>query len=106
VLVRVNSKTCGLDSKCEAFTLALGTRFDFKFDSARNLVGVHDLKSLFGSFRVLRSYESSEPEYVLLDREKTGADNSLSVKRGVKRWDHGLLFEDLVNIFSVNSGVR
>jgi hypothetical protein len=106
VLVRLNSESLRLYLESEAFRLALSSGLHFKLDCARNLVGVHNLELLFSSFGVLGRYESSEPEDVLLDREEARADDSLSVDGGVKRGDHGLLFEDLLNVLGVDSRVR
>jgi hypothetical protein len=106
MLVGFNSEALLFDFKSESLRLGLASRLYLKLNSARNLVGVHNLEPFLSALRVLGSYESTEPEALLLDREEAGVDNSLSVDRGVKRRNNSLLFEDLLNILGVDSRVR
>jgi len=82
----------------KAFTLRLRAGLHCKFDGAGDLVRVDNLKALLGSLWILRGNHGSEPEDVLLHGEEAGADDGLSVEGWVERWNHSLLFEDLIEV--------
>jgi hypothetical protein len=52
--MRLNGKAFRFYFECEAFRLALSSRLNFEFNSARNLIGVHNLELLLSTLRVLR----------------------------------------------------
>jgi hypothetical protein len=103
MLVGVNSKTFRGNREGKSFTLRLSARLHGKFYSAGHLVRVDDLETFSATFGALSSNQSAEPEDVLLDTEKAGAHNCLSVDLRVETGNNSLFFKDLIEVFSVDA---